>query len=108
MASTERKSAADRDLRLHNLDHFNVPVRDLNVARKFYCEVLGGVVVYETDWSRHEAGRGMGAHLDFNGSDDPGCLIAYWQAWGQPGPAHVFRHRASRATDTATIDAYRG
>ena len=40
MASTERKSAADRDLRLHNLDHFNVPVRDLNVARKFFSGIL--------------------------------------------------------------------
>jgi len=106
MASTGRKSAADRDLRLHNLDHFNVPVRDLEVARKFYCEVLGGAVVYEPNWSRHEAGRAMGAHLDFKVFDDPGCLIAYWQPFGQPGPDHVFPHRAFRAKDATKLDEH--
>ena len=49
MASTGRKSAADRDLRFLRLDHFTVPVRDLNVAREFYCGVLGGAVVAEAD-----------------------------------------------------------
>ncbi len=105
--STGRKSAAERDLRLLRLDHFNVPVRDLNVARKFYCEVLGAVVVHEPNWERHNAGRALGAHLDFKVFDDPGCLIAFWQPWGQPGLDQVFPHRAFRVADAARFDEAR-
>ncbi len=107
MTSTGRTSAADRDLRLLRLDHFNVPVRDLNVSRKFYCEVLGGVVVVEPNWERHNAGRALGAHLDFKVFDDPGCLIAFWQPWGQPGPDQVFPHRAFRIADAGRLDDLR-
>jgi catechol 2,3-dioxygenase-like lactoylglutathione lyase family enzyme len=107
MASTGRKSAAERDLRLLRLDHFNVPVRDLNVSRRFYCDVLGGVVVVEPNWERHNAGRALGAHLDFKVFDDPGCLIAFWQPWGQPGPDQVFPHRAFRVADAARLDDLR-
>ena len=52
MVDTRPRSAADRDLRLLRLDHFNVPVRDLEVARKFYCEVLGGFVVGFLIWQK--------------------------------------------------------
>ncbi len=107
MPSIERKSAAERDLRLLRLDHFNVPARDLNVSRKFYCDVLGGVVVVEPNWERHNAGRALGAHLDFKVFDDPGCLIAFWQPWGQPGPDQVFPHRAFRIADAARLDDLR-
>ncbi len=107
IVSTGRKSAAERDLRLLRLDHFNVPVRDLNVARKFYCDVLGGVVVHEPNWERHNAGRALGAHLDFKVFDDPGCLIAFWQPWGQPGPDQVFPHRAFRIADATRLDEVR-
>src|SRR5437763_12571209 len=80
------RSAADRDLRLLRLDHFNVPVRDLEVARKFYCEVLGGFVVAEPEWDRHRSGRSVGAHLDFQLFNGDGHLNVFWQPWGQPAP----------------------
>ena len=107
MASTERKSAAERDLRFLRLDHFTVPVRDFNVARKFYCEVLGGVVTQEADWGRHETGRAFGAHLDFQVFNDEGHLIAYWQPWGQPALDQVFPHRAFRVAEAARLDKFK-
>src|SRR5881296_836011 len=71
------KSAAERDLRLLRLDHFNVPVRDLEVARKFYCEVLGGEVVIEATWLGHNARRVRGAHLDIQLFEGEANLNAY-------------------------------
>jgi catechol 2,3-dioxygenase-like lactoylglutathione lyase family enzyme len=104
-SSTALKSAADRDLRLLYLDHFNVPVRDLNVARKFYCDVLGGVVIAEPEWRRHEGGgRRRGAHLDVQLFNDRGHINAFWQPWGQPAPDQMFPHRAFRVPDAAKLD----
>jgi catechol 2,3-dioxygenase-like lactoylglutathione lyase family enzyme len=104
MANTEPKSAAERDLRLLQLDHFNVPVRDLNVARRFYCEVLGGVVIAEPSWRRHDGGRARGAHLDVQLFNDEGHINAYWQPWGQPAPDQLFPHRAFRVPNAAKLD----
>jgi len=100
----QRRSAADRDLRLLRLDHFNVPVRDLNVARKFYCEVLGGEVVMEPEWDRHRDGLSVGAHLDFQLFNSDGHLNAFWQPWGQPAPDQMFPHRAFSVPDAARLD----
>lgn len=108
MTITERKSAADRDLRVLRLDHFNLPVRDLNVARKFYCEVLGGEVVVEPDWGPHLAGRGTGAHTNFQVFNEDGHLIAYWQPSGQPAPDQLFPHRAFRVKDAAKLEELMG
>jgi catechol 2,3-dioxygenase-like lactoylglutathione lyase family enzyme len=106
MARTRPKSAADRDLRLQRLDHFNLPVRDLNVARKFYCEILGGEVVGEPEWERHRVGRSVGAHLDFQIFNEDGHLNAYWQPWGQPAPDQLFPHRAFVIRDSAKLDDF--
>ncbi len=108
MAGTPRKSAADRDLHLQRLDHFNLPVRDLNVARKFYCEVLGGEVVAEPEWDRYQGGHSIAAHLDFQIFNEDGHLNAYWQPWGQPAPDQMFPHRAFRLKDAAKLDEFIG
>jgi catechol 2,3-dioxygenase-like lactoylglutathione lyase family enzyme len=104
MAGSQPKSAAERDLRLLHLDHFNVPVRDLNVARKFYCDILGGAVIMEPVWRPNEGGRNRGAHLDVQLFDGEGHVNAYWQPWGQPGPDQVFPHRAFRVNSAAKLD----
>jgi catechol 2,3-dioxygenase-like lactoylglutathione lyase family enzyme len=88
-----------------HLDHFNVPVRDLNVARKFYCDVLGGAVIAEPEWRRPEDGRRRrGAHLDVQLFNDRGHINAFWQPWGQPAPDQMFPHRAFRVADAAKLD----
>jgi catechol 2,3-dioxygenase-like lactoylglutathione lyase family enzyme len=104
MAGSKRQSAADRDLRLQRLDHFNLPVRDLEVARKFYCEVLGGEVVGEPEWDRLQGGRSVGAHLDFQIFNEDGHLNAYWQPWGQPAPDQLFPHRAFAVDSASKLD----
>ena len=104
MADAHPRSAAERDLRLLYLDHFNVPVRDLNVSRRFYCDLLGGVVVMEPNWRGHEGGRYRGAHLDIQLFDGEGHINAYWQPWGQPAPDQLFPHRAFRVPNAAKLD----
>ena len=104
MADAQPRSAAERDLRLLHLDHFNVPVRDLNVARRFYCDVLGGDVVMEPNWLPHQGGRYRGAHLDVQLFDGEGHINAYWQPWGQPAPDQLFPHRAFRVSSAAKLD----
>jgi catechol 2,3-dioxygenase-like lactoylglutathione lyase family enzyme len=105
MADAQPRSAAERDLRLLHLDHFNVPVRDLNVSRKFYCDILGGVVLMEPVWRPTEGGgRNRGAHLDIQLFDGDGHINAYWQPWGQPAPDQMFPHRAFRVASAAKLD----
>jgi catechol 2,3-dioxygenase-like lactoylglutathione lyase family enzyme len=104
MADTQPRSAAERDLRLLHLDHFNVPVRDLEVARKFYCEVLGGEVVVEAVWPGYNLGRPRGAHLDIQLFPGEANLNTFWQPWGFPAPDQVFPHRAFRVKDAAKLD----
>jgi catechol 2,3-dioxygenase-like lactoylglutathione lyase family enzyme len=104
MADAQPRSAAERDLRLLHLDHFNVPVRDLNVARRFYCDVLGGAVIAEPNWRPHEVGRYRGAHLDIQLFNDEGHINAYWQPWGQPAADQLFPHRAFRVSNAAKLD----
>lgn len=104
MADAQPRSAAERDLRLLHLDHFNVPVRDLNVARRFYCDVLGGVVIMEPVFRPTEGARNRGAHLDVQLFDGEGHINAYWQPWGQPAPDQLFPHRAFRVAGAAKLD----
>ncbi|MBM2810397.1 MAG: Glutathione transferase, partial [Chloroflexi bacterium] len=103
------QTAADRDLRISYLDHFNVPVRDMNVARKFYTEVLGGVVVHEASWylvpDRSGNGSSPGAHLDIKLFRGNGILQPYYQPWGQPSLHQVHPHGAFRAASPEAFGA---
>src|SRR4029450_1646290 len=35
--------------RLRGVEHFTIPVKDLAVARRFYCDVLGGALMMTID-----------------------------------------------------------
>lgn len=107
MAEFSRRSAADRDLRLQRLDHFTVPVRDFNVGRKFYSEVLGGVVTKEPDWEPYRRGRTIGAHMAIQLFNGEGHLVLYWQPWGQPAPDQMFPHRALAVSSADMVDEIR-
>jgi len=93
-ARTEPQSASQRGLVIQRLDHFTVPVRDFNVSKKFYLELLGGEVTYQPDWEPFLAGRSTGAHMNIKLFREDGHLVLYWQPWGQPGPDQVHPHRA--------------
>lgn len=44
----ERRSAVEAGLRIQRLEYFTLPVRDLEVARRFYCDVVGGTELEDT------------------------------------------------------------
>ncbi len=108
MTITQLKSATERNLRLQELDHFTVPIRDFNVARKFYSEVLGGIVTQEPLWYRvaSESRKGIaaGAHAAVQLFAGAGHLVLYYQPWGQPGPHQVHPCRVFAAHSPEQMD----
>lgn len=104
MEKAQRKTAAEAGLRFHALDHFTVPVRDFNVARKFYAEVLGGVVTKEPDWGPFRRGRTLGAHAAVQLFHGAGHLVLYYQPWGQPAPDQSHPHRAFTVEGAEKLD----
>lgn len=103
-ATAERKSAADRDLRIQCLNHFTIPVRDHNVARKFYTEVLGGVVAKEPNWEGVRAGRNRSSSLNIKLFDGEGELDLFWQPWGQNALDQLYPHWAFALKSAAQLD----
>jgi catechol 2,3-dioxygenase-like lactoylglutathione lyase family enzyme len=95
-------------LHLYRLDHFTVPIRDFNVAIKFYTEVLGGVVTLGPVWENARGRANAGAHAALQLFDDDGHLVLYWQGWGQPAPDQVHPHRAFRVKNVRGMDALIG
>ena len=104
MSSNQPKSATERNLRLQHLDHFTVPVRDFNVARKFYCEVLGGVVTQEPVWYRAASNSRTSGHACVQLFPGAGHLVLYYQPWGQPGPHQVHPSRVFAVHSPEQID----
>jgi catechol 2,3-dioxygenase-like lactoylglutathione lyase family enzyme len=107
-ATSERRSAADRDLRIHSLNHFTLPVRDHNVARKFYVEVLGGIPVMEARWDNVAAGRTRSTSLNVKLFDDAGELDLFYQPWGQQSPDQMHPRWAFNVRDAQQLDDFIG
>jgi catechol 2,3-dioxygenase-like lactoylglutathione lyase family enzyme len=88
-------------LRVGALDHITIPVRDLALARRFYCDVLGGAYVMTVDDETFRRfGRppardgGEGSHhvsVYFGGSTRVDLFL---QRSGQPPPAAGHPHYA--------------
>jgi len=71
-----------------------MPIRDFNVAIKFYTEVLGGVVTLGPIWENSRGRANPGAHAAVQLFDEDGHMVLYLQPWGQPAPDQVHPHRA--------------
>lgn len=89
--------------RLRALDHVTIPVHDLDLARRFYCDVLGGQYAMTVD----EASlRRFGRPPAANGGDGVFHVSVYMggetrvdlflQSKGQPAPALGHPHYAFR------------
>ena len=87
--------------RLGRLEHVTIPVKDLDVARRFYCDVLGAAYAGTIDDETYRRfGRppapegGEGAH---HVSVYLGCatrIDLFLQRSGQPSPSHGHPHYA--------------
>jgi catechol 2,3-dioxygenase-like lactoylglutathione lyase family enzyme len=106
MAATARRSAADLDLKIQRLNHFTLPVRDHEVARRFYCDVLGAKVVHDVDWSGVKAGRNRSTALGVKLFDAPGVLDLFSQPFGQPPTDASHPHFAFMVENPEELDRF--
>jgi catechol 2,3-dioxygenase-like lactoylglutathione lyase family enzyme len=89
--------------RLYTLDHITIPVHDLDLARRFYCDVLGGQYAMTID---EAALRRFGRPIPENGGEGMYHVSVYMggdtrvdlflQSKGQPEPALGHPHYAFR------------
>jgi catechol 2,3-dioxygenase-like lactoylglutathione lyase family enzyme len=100
----DRLSAPGR-MRLGALDHVTIPVKDLAVARRFYCDVLGAAYFMTVDdetfrrFGRPPApDRGQGAHHISVYMGGATRLDLFLQSSGQPGNAIGHPHFAFKVT----------
>jgi catechol 2,3-dioxygenase-like lactoylglutathione lyase family enzyme len=87
------------------LDHVTIPVRDLDVAERFYVGVLGADVIMRCD-EAFFAGRGQATALRTSTGKDVSPLHTslsfgagpridlFLQSWGQPAPEQPHTHFA--------------
>lgn len=102
----EPQSATRLGLTIESMTHFAIPIRDHEKARKFYGEVLGGIVRREPDWDRVREGRGQGAFLGVEMCD--GVMFDLWQQpYGMGEPDREHPHHAFSVQTPEQLDAFR-
>jgi len=97
MAITEQQVTKDFIKgRLTGIDHMTIPVKDLEMAERFYGGVLGGRVVGRPDWEAVRAGRNKSPHLSVIIGESP-RIDLFLQTWGQPELTQSHPHTAFHA-----------
>jgi len=98
---TRRYLAALGRPRLAHLDHVTIPVTDLAVGRRFYCDVLGAAYLMTVDdetFKKHgrppAANGGEGSHHVSLFLGGVTRVDLFLQRAGQPGSAHGHPHYA--------------
>jgi catechol 2,3-dioxygenase-like lactoylglutathione lyase family enzyme len=94
--------------RLGALEHITIPVKDLEIARKFYCDVLGAAYLMTVDdetfrrFGRPPAGNnGEGAHHVSVYMGGRTRLDLFLQSAGQPAPTAGHPHFAFKVSPGA-------
>ncbi|MFV8755550.1 VOC family protein [Nannocystaceae bacterium ST9] len=89
--------------RIGGLDHLTIPVHDLDVARRFYCEVLGAVHMMTIDAEALERFGRPPAEREGEGTFHVSLFLSgstridlFWQREGQPRPTVGHPHLAFR------------
>lgn len=107
-ARKSQRWASPGQLRLGSLDHVTIPVKDLTVARKFYCDVLGATYFMTVDdetfrrFGRPPApNHGQGAHHISVYAGGGVRLDLFLQDSGQPAASAGHPHFAFRGTPRA-------
>lgn len=93
----ERRSAVEAGLRIQRLEYFTLPVRDLEVARRFYCDVVGGTELEDT-------GRPETLKIKLFESDV--LLYLVEQNAGQPRTDDTNPHFAFEITEPSAFEAF--
>jgi catechol 2,3-dioxygenase-like lactoylglutathione lyase family enzyme len=83
LQAIQTRSAA----KISGIDHLTLPVRDLDIAERFYTQVLGANVVYRTDRSRSSP------FIAITIGDSP-SIDLFVQPWGQPAANQPHPHLA--------------
>jgi catechol 2,3-dioxygenase-like lactoylglutathione lyase family enzyme len=73
--------------RISGIDHLTLPVRDLDLAERFYTQVLGAKVVYRTERTRQMP------FIAITIGNSP-SIDLFLQPWGQPAVNQVNPHLA--------------
>jgi catechol 2,3-dioxygenase-like lactoylglutathione lyase family enzyme len=104
-ARKSQRWASPGQLRLGPLDHITIPVKDLTVARKFYCDVLGAAYFMTVDDETFRrfgrplpADHGQGAHHVSVYAGGAVRLDLFLQDSGQPAANVGHPHFAFRST----------
>jgi catechol 2,3-dioxygenase-like lactoylglutathione lyase family enzyme len=107
-ARNSQRWASPGRLRLGALDHVTIPVKDLGVARKFYCDVLGAAYFMTVDdetfrrFGRPPArDHGQGAHHVSVYAGGAVRLDLFLQDAGQPSASVGHPHFAFRGSPRA-------
>ena len=97
MAITEPQATRDAIKgKLTGIDHLTLPVKDLEMAERFYAGVLGGEVVGRPDWEAVKSGRNRAPHMSVVIGDSP-RIDLFLQDWGQPELLQSHPHLAFHA-----------
>lgn len=104
--ATEPRSAADLGLAINGVNHFTLPVRDHDKARKFYVEILGGEVTREPNWDMVRAGRSNSTALAVRVCEGVEMDLFY-QPHGMGAPDQAHPHHAFYVQLPEELDAFR-
>lgn len=104
--NTEPRSAAELGLTIEGVNHFTLPVRDHDKARKFYVEMLGGEVTREPSWDSVRAGRSNSTALAVRMCEGVEFDL-FWQPYGMGAPDQEHPHHAFYVQSPEELDAFR-
>jgi catechol 2,3-dioxygenase-like lactoylglutathione lyase family enzyme len=107
MAATEQpRSAKERGLKISGVNHFTLPVRDHDKARKFYVDLLGSEVRREPDWARVKAGQSNSTALAVRMCEGVEIDLFY-QPDGMGAADQEHPHHAFHVQSPEELDAFR-
>jgi len=105
-AIQEPRSAEELGLSIEGVNHFTLPVRDHEKARKFYVELLGGEVRREPSWDSVRAGRSNSTALAVRMCEGAE-LDLFYQPYGMAQPDEEHPHHAFYVQSPEELDAFR-
>jgi len=105
-ATSNPRPAEELGLTIEGVNHFTIPVRDHDKARKFWVELLGGVVRREPDWESVRKGRSNSTAMAVRMCEGME-LDLFYQPFGQGEPDQAYPHNAFWVQAPQELDEFR-